>query len=155
MLIDSYLHGIDEVTAATRVQKRVSILSTKLLPKEIAPTILITLPAGEPPDNVGTLAGMAVGGILWSDHRFLGMTLGASLGRNIPALLQPETRRSALCNMAQTTGGVVVSLVVGGDSTMLQLAGFALGWVGAGVALYYGGVRDGGGSTPATVIGAS
>lgn len=150
-MIASYLNGIDAVTAATRVQRRASIIGTKLLPKEIASAVTIALPANEPPDNVGTLAGMAAGGILWTDHRFLGMLLGASMGRNIPALLQPETRRAAACNMAQTTGGVVGSLAIGGSSTILQITGFLAGWVGIGAALYYSGVRESS-PPPATVV---
>lgn len=146
-MIDSYLRGIDAVTGATRSQKRVSIIGTKLLPKEVASTVSIALPAGEPPDGVGTLAGLVTGGILWSDHRVLGMLLGASLGRNAPALLQTETRRAAACNIAQTTGGVVGSLALGGGGTSFQVAGFVAGWLAAGAALYYGGVREGGSAT--------
>ena len=151
-MINSYLQGIDAVTAATRMRKRASILSTKLLPKEIAPSVAIAVPANEPPDGVGMLTGMVAGGVLWGDHRFLGMILGASLGRNIPALLQSETRRTAACNMAQTTGGVVGSLLLGGESTTFRVIGFLLGWTGAGAALYYSGAREGG-VFPATGVG--
>lgn len=150
-MIQSYLHGIDAVTAATRVRKRASILGTRLLPTEIAPLVPVALPANEPPDGVGTLAGMAVGGILWADHRVLGLFLGASLGRNVPAFFRSETRRTAACNLAQTTGGVLGSLTIGGESTAFQVAGFFLGWAAAGAALYYGGVREP--SFSATVVG--
>lgn len=150
-MIDSYLRGIDAVTAATRVQKRASIIGTKLLPKEVASAITLTLPASEPPDGVSTLAGMAAGGILWGDHRFLGMILGASLGRNVPGLFKGETRRAALCNMGQTTGGVVGSLALGYNTT-LQIVGFLAGWVAAGAALHYSGARGLVESSSATVV---
>lgn len=140
-MIDTYLRGIDAITGATRVQKRASVIGTKLLPKDVASAVTISLPPDEPVDNIGTLAGLAAGGILWTDHRMLGMLLGASLGRNIPALVPVETRRTAACNIAQTTGGVVGSLALGGGGTSFQIAGFIAGWLAAGAALYYSGTR--------------
>lgn len=138
--MNSYLHGIDVVTRATLTGKRASVIGTKLLPPGAQPAVAPSLPTTEPADGVGTLAGAAAGGILWGDHRVLGIILGASLGRNAPATLRGETRRSALCNLAQTTGGVATSLLVGGGDA-LRAAAFLVGWVGAGAALFYGGLR--------------
>ena len=138
--MNSYLHGIDVITRATLTGKRASVIGTKLLPPGAQPAVLPTLPSTEPADGVGTLAGAAAGGILWGDHRVLGILLGASIGRNAPAVMKSETRRSALCNMTQTVGGVATSLLIGGGDA-LRAASFLAGWAAAGAALYYGGLR--------------
>lgn len=134
--MNSYLTGIDAITSASRIQKRASILST--LEEGAAPAVSPTVPV----DGVGTLTGAAVGGILWADHRILGVIGGASVGRNLPAVFRAETRRAALCNMAQTGGAIVGSRLVGGNSTFMRVAGFTVGWLAAGAALYYGHVRN-------------
>jgi hypothetical protein len=41
----------------------------------------------------------------------------------------------------------VGSLALGGGGTSFQVAGFVAGWLAAGAALYYGGVREGGSAT--------
>lgn len=58
-----------------------------------------------------TVIGAVAGGLLWRDHRVLGVIGGASLGRNIPALLDERDRKWALCNLSSTGAGVAGSLL--------------------------------------------
>lgn len=60
-------------------------------------------------DGIGTAAG-AVAGMLYGHkhgHPWLGIAGGASLGRNVPALFNITTRRTAIVNMAET--GVAIA----------------------------------------------
>ncbi len=65
-------------------------------------------------DGVGTAAG-AVAGLLYGHkhkHPWLGIAGGASLGRNLPALFNPSTRRTALVNMGETGVAIAFSKAV-------------------------------------------
>ncbi len=100
--------------------------------------------ASTPPDvttpEIWTLAGAIGGGLVGSryKHPWLGVLAGASAGRNLPALaLRPEERELALCNLAQTGGGVAASLMFKAHPAW----GFILGYIGAGLAIHLGGFR--------------
>ena len=111
-------------------------------------TVLGVAPAGNPPrslkefvtglslkrvthpditNGIGTVAGIVAGGMYYRKSRVLGTIGGASLGRNLPALLlRPEHRRLAVANMG-TTGAAIVG------SRLLKkwpVVGFVLGWLG-------------------------
>jgi hypothetical protein len=148
--MNRYLRGVDAVTGASRSIVRIADVlgsdSRALSPAPAGPLasasgfwreLRDSAPA-EIRDGVGTLAGAAVGLILeWRTHPYLGAIGGASLGRNVPALLRPEDRRAALRNMGVTGAAVLVSLLV----PRHPAAGFAAGWLAASAALYAGGVR--------------
>ena len=87
-------------------------------------------------DGILTAVGAAVGAYLWKQHRVLGALGGASLGRNLPAVLTHD-RYNALYNMAVT--GVAIM----GARTYQKhpVYGFAGGWTVANLATYFAGRR--------------
>ncbi len=91
------------------------------------------------PDNVTLVAGGAIGAVLYKKNRVLGAIAGASIGRNVPAVLHVENRRNALCNMGETGAGVVGSLL--GERYGHPVVGFAVGWLAGKAAVFYGGFR--------------
>jgi len=91
----------------------------------------------ELPDDTLTIAGGALGVLTMPEHRVLGAVGGASLGRNVPALLDPEYRRDALCNMAHTGSGVLGSLIAKAHPGV----GFVLGYLLGGAIIHFGGFR--------------
>lgn len=90
-------------------------------------------------DGVGTLAGAVAGAIIGQryNHPVLGSLAGASLGRNVPALLRPAERKMAMRNLLMTHSGVAGSLVFNRH----PVVGFFLGTVAGGLAAYAGGMR--------------
>lgn len=90
-------------------------------------------------DNVGTLVGAAAGGVYGATkgHPVLGVLLGASLGRNVPALLHANDRRIAFVNMGETAVASAVSLA----SKQHPAAGFIIGRIVAGVIVHLGKLR--------------
>jgi hypothetical protein len=104
-----------------------------------AEKFLSDIRAGVPsdvPDGLGTLAGAAVGFWVSPKHRVLGVISGASIGRNVPALLNPAQRPAAIRNMAQTGAGVLGSAL----SPKHRVVGFVVGWLLGGAAVYFGGL---------------
>lgn len=88
-------------------------------------------------DGAGTVVGAAAGAVLWRQHRVLGAVLGASLGRNLPALLDSGLRRHAVCNMGTTGAAVAGALIFERN----PLVGFGAGWVAANALVYFGNYR--------------
>ncbi|HVO22491.1 MAG TPA: hypothetical protein VMW56_02565 [Candidatus Margulisiibacteriota bacterium] len=88
-------------------------------------------------DGLGTAAGAAAGYLFVKKHRFLGAIAGASLGRNVPALLDPEQRHLALRNLGITSAGLIGSLTV----PKHPVIGFVLGWLAGGAATYAAGLK--------------
>jgi len=93
--------------------------------------------APEVPDNVGTLAGGAIGAMVFPGHRILGLIGGASLGRNLPMLIS-EHKGSAVRNMAMT-GTAVAGALIGSSGRKTKtgkvigsMVGFSVGWIVAG-----------------------
>lgn len=86
-------------------------------------------------DNVLMLAGGAVGGLVLPEHRVLGVLGGASLGRNMPALLSPSSRKFAVRNMASTGAGIAGSLIGGKHGR--PVVGFIVGWLAAETAFFF------------------
>lgn len=86
-------------------------------------------------DNVLMLAGGAIGGIVLPEHRILGVLGGASLGRNVPALLSPTSRKFAVRNMASTGAGIAGSLLGGKQGR--PVVGFIVGWLAAETAFFF------------------
>lgn len=132
-----YLSGIDATAGGHRgVARLSSVLGANVSaanPSSVE-EFLRDVKATAPPDvkdGATTVAGAAAGAFLWKRHRVLGLLGGGSLGRNVPALFRPSERRAALCNIGQTGGGVLGSLIIGGAP------GFILGWLGAGVLIYF------------------
>lgn len=143
----SVLHTLDTVTAGSRIAKRAASVGKQLGPQTSSTAVSgfdnflqsnAELPANEPKDGVGTVIGAALGGVVWSDHRVLGLIGGASIGRNVPALLKAETRRAALCNLAQTGTGIAGSLALKSS----PVTGFVAGWLAGGAVLYYTHARE-------------
>lgn len=60
-------------------------------------------------DGLGTFAGLAAGAWYWKKHRVLGGIIGASVGRNVPALLRPAERNAAACNLGATAAAVAAA----------------------------------------------
>lgn len=77
----------------------------------------------------GTVAGAIVGGVL-SRHRVLGSVAGAAVGWYAPALFTSGSRQNAMVSLGQVGVGVGSSLAF----RKHPVAGFVLGWLGAGAA---------------------
>lgn len=86
-------------------------------------------------DGLSTVGGALAGAYLTPKHRWLGAIGGASLGRNLPALLQKTDRNIALANMGQTGAGLAGSLMMRRHPRW----GFVIGWLLGGFAT--GGLR--------------
>jgi hypothetical protein len=86
-------------------------------------------------DGLGTVVGAAAGAYLgWKrGHWLLGTIGGASAGRNVPALLDPGTRKTALVNMGQTGAAIALSLA----SPKHPAVAFVVGEIVAGAAIYF------------------
>ncbi len=96
--------------------------------------------ARDVPDGVGTVAGAAVGalvGMKRGGHPVLGAIGGASLGRNMPALLHPADRRIALCNMGETGFAMACSLAAPRHPAIA----FVVGDLIARAVIHFGGLR--------------
>ncbi len=131
---NKYLKGIDAVTGVRRSIARI----TDVLGATPTAEFLKSVHGYEDvPDDIGTIAGGAIGAVVWKKHRVLGAIAGSSIGRNTPALLHAEHRRSALCNMGVTGAGVLGSLLMPGTPAV----GFIVGWLAGGAAVYYGKLR--------------
>lgn len=79
------------------------------------------------PDTAGTALGAVAGAIVWKEHRVLGLVAGASVGRNLPALLKPELRRLATVNLGVTGTAVLGSLALKGHPVVGFLGGALIG----------------------------
>ena len=144
----SYFDAVSSISGAKRAASRfANVLGgedvTALVPAKARPTFaeyMSKAKEGAPSDvrdTAGTAIGAAAGAILPRNHRVLGFVGGASLGRNVPALISAGHRRDALCNMGQTGAAVAGSLLLSGA----PIAGFALGYLAGGAAIYFGGFR--------------
>ncbi len=89
-------------------------------------------------DNIGTLVGAALGGYVGysKGHPLLGAIGGASLARNVPALLKADQRGYATRNLVTTAGGVAGSLLLPGNRALGFIGGLLVG----GLAAAYGGL---------------
>lgn len=144
---NKYLKGIDAVTGVRRSIARITdVLGatptataalTTTRPSTTAEFLKSVHGYEDVPDDIGTIAGGAIGAVVWKKHRVLGAIAGSSIGRNTPALLHAEHRRSALCNMGVTGAGVLGSLLMPGTPAV----GFIVGWLAGGAAVYYGKLR--------------
>lgn len=92
------------------------------------------------PDDWKTIGGLAAGAVLVKKHRVLGAIGGASLARNIPALLHAEERKYALRNLG-TTGLAVAGSLVAGKKPLRRVGGFVAGWLVGGIVSYAVGIR--------------
>ena len=125
---------IGEATSAKRTLARFhDVLGAA--PQAVQPKSLMDylreIKAKAPPDvsdGAGTFVGAAAGAIGWKAHRVLGGIAGASLGRNLPALLRAHERKIALANMSVTASGLFGSLSLPKHPVL----GFVLGWLTAG-----------------------
>lgn len=139
--------GVDEAPAQSAAPSSTAITTSPR--RDAFKEFLVRSTSGERaipidvPDTAGTAVGGAAGMLLWKRHRFLGALGGASVGRNVPALFNARYRRAALCNMGQTTAGVVGSLLV----PSAPFIAFGVAWLGAGAAIYLTGLR---GTAPPT-----
>lgn len=153
----TYITGLDRVVGASDTASRVAyhILGVD----EAAPTTTSTAlaPPAAPsgslmehvqqmshdrvPDGVQTPAGAAAGYLVASkyypEHPVLGVIGGASVGRNVPALLKSDLRTHALCNMGQTGAAIAGSLMV----EKHPVWGFILGHVVGGAVIHVAGLR--------------
>jgi hypothetical protein len=92
------------------------------------------------PDSIGPIVGAAVGGLMYrKTHPILGVFGGAILGKNLPAMLVPEHRSAAVCNIGIAAACVAGSLI--GGKRGHSVIGFGLGWLTGGLIVHYGGFR--------------
>ena len=144
----TYLEGLDKIASAKRSTARVfEVLgSAHIVPKSTAiGSFVSSLERSAEPDvkdGIGTVVGIGAGLYYGYKRGFpiRGAFQGASLGRNLPALLKPELRRDALCKMAQTTTAVLTSFAAGHSPTKAAVA-FAAGWLASGAVIYFGNLR--------------
>ena len=155
--MNKYLQGIDAITGASRTVARVADVLGAGAPSH--GLVHVGGPVGDfltrtraevtphdVRDGIGTIVGAAAGALFWHDHRVLGIIGGASLGRNMSALLSPAQRSSALYNMGVTAAGIFGALSIpqhGVDrpTPSRRMLGFALGWLAANTALHVSKLR--------------
>lgn len=150
MDIKSYLNKAKDASGVSRLKGRVqTVLGDDPAPqtamtKAPGSTASFLRSVGNVPRDVSddwkTLGGLAAGAVLVKKHRVLGAIGGASLARNIPALLHVEERKYALRNLG-TTGLAVVGSLMGGRKPLGRVAGFAAGWLVGGIVTYTIGLR--------------
>lgn len=144
-MIKGYLVGIDSVVGArrsvARIGEAIGAAETAVSKSPSSTTTFLRdIGASEYDvrDGVGTVGGAVIGYlIVRKSHPVLGVIGGASLGRNVPALLDPSTRKVALRNLATTGSGVAGSLVFKSH----PIIGFVIGSIAGGAAAYFGGLR--------------
>jgi hypothetical protein len=150
-----YLNGVDGVTGAQRTMARLATVLGAVAPAAAAPSTALAVQAKPsvvstfirdlrsevPPDvkdGIGTVLGAGAGAYLWrKKHVYLGGIGGASLGRNLPALMKPEQRMQAIRNLSVTSAGMLGSFALPKNPAI----GFVLGWLAGGAATYFGGLR--------------
>lgn len=81
--------------------------------------------------------GIAVGALLWRNHRVLGGISGFAIGSNLPGLLNEKTRFTALCGIAQGGAGIAGTRLLPKRPGL----GFAIGYLGTRVVTYMLGDR--------------
>jgi hypothetical protein len=131
------MNPVESATSAKRTLARLADVLGNV-PAPVQPEsfqdYLRRLSLNAPPDvsdGVGTIAGAAAGAYGWKGHRWLGAIGGASLGRNLPALLlKPTERGMAFSNMGVTASAIFGSLSLPGSPKL----GFILGWLIGGMA---------------------
>ncbi len=152
MSASTYIHGIDAVTGVRRnVARLADVLGADQAPAPastaMVPVTTKTSAAAffrnvggterDVPDNLGTPIGLVAGVILCPSHRVLGGIGGASLGRNVPALFNPDDRKLALRNLATTGAGIAGSRAMPGSPVI----GFVLGSIVGGLGSYFAGLK--------------
>lgn len=87
-------------------------------------------------DGLGTLAGAVAGGYFGNKHKHpvLGVIAGASLGRNVPALLNAGLRRPATRNLLTTGSGLAAAYYTKGHPWYLQVGAFIGGSIAGSLA---------------------
>ena len=157
--IRKYLRGIDGVTGVSKTVRRAHHLlgvgeqqqaqqtaaiapAKKSTVTDFLRDIAATRPAVEIKDGGRTVVGGLAGGVIAAkylpgNHYLLGAAGGASLGRNLPALLSKETRKAALGNLLTTGTAITGSLVLKNN----RFVGFVLGWLAGGAGAYFGGLE--------------
>ena len=130
---------MDKIESATSAKRSLARVADILgaVPEPVRPSsfqdflrrMSITAPR-DVPDGYRTVGGAVAGAFLWRNHRALGLIGGASVGRNLPALLHPTDRKIALTNMAVTGTAIFSSLSLPRHPRI----GFILGWLAGGLA---------------------
>lgn len=140
--------NVDRITRAAGLQQSAARLSDVLgdsTGDSSLSRFLTRASVGAPQDvgdGLGTVVGMAVGGYIGHKKArknlhvvdtLLGVVGGASAGRNLPALLDPALRKTALVNMGQTATAIALSA----SSPKHPIAAFVIGEIVAGAAIYF------------------
>lgn len=140
-----YIKKADQITGASRSLARLSHVlgaDTPATNPSSTAQFLRDIGASRPrgvEDGIGTLFGAVAGGYAYrSNHPFLGVLGGASVGRNVPALLKPELRKEAIGNLATTAAAVYGSLRWKTHPVLGYLLGAIVGNVATSVAGYGG-----------------
>jgi hypothetical protein len=138
MSIPAFLEKADKVIG---VRREVGRVANALGPAH-APTFLAGIdvsPRMDVKDGVGTVVGAVAGGYACrGNHPYLGVIGGASLGRNLPALLQNGLRGAAVRNLVTTGSGIGGSLYMKKNPVL----GFIVGAVAGAVASHFGGFGE-------------
>ncbi len=109
MSLPHYMKQADQIVGVSRELSRVSNALGPSSPQFLAG--LDVSPIDDVADGVGTIVGAVAGGYIYRQkHPYLGIIGGASLGRNIPALMNPGERGVALRNLITTGAGIGGSL---------------------------------------------
>ncbi len=134
MSLPHYLKQADQIVGVSRELSRVSAA----LGPSVAPEFLAGLDVSasdDVRDGVGTIVGAVAGGYAFrGKHPYLGIIGGASVGRNVPALLDVGSRGIAVRNLVVTGAGVAGSLYMKKHPVL----GFLGGAVAGAFATYFG-----------------
>ena len=142
MSAKQYLENISRAAGVPQSAARLSDVLGDAAGTSSLSRFLTKAKADAPPDvedGLGTVVGAAAGAYLGyhRGHPWLGAIGGASLGRNLPALLHPSERKIALVNMGETAAAVGMSLM----SPAHPVVGFIVGRLAAGAVVYFGKLR--------------
>ena len=140
----SIIGSVDNVVGGTRTLARI----VGAVESAVAPSAVTTPPPSELMRSLGaprdvkdgamTLGGAGIGFLFGpKKHRVLSAIGGASLGRNVPALLHVEERKIALRNLLATGLGIGGSLLIKSH----PILGFFGGLIGGGIAAHYAGLK--------------
>jgi hypothetical protein len=139
-----YIDRADQLTGASRNLARLSHVLGADTPSTSPTTsstreFLREIGASRPrdvEDGFGTLAGAAVGGYFGNKkkHPILGVIGGASLARNVPALMNPGTRGPATRNLLTTGAGLGAAYYTGKHPWYVQVLAFIGGQIAGSLA---------------------
>lgn len=135
--LQNALQHASRTTGLNRALARVDDVLGEASPSKLVPGFLRDMGTARSDvrDHVGTVAGAAAGYYYARrKHPILGIIGGASLGRNLPAMLNSAERGFALRNLVTTGGGIAGAIVVKKHPVLGFIGGLLAGGLASSLA---------------------